>query len=177
MRELELLELQHNEGPCPEAFRSGVPVQCADLRDAVERWPTFAPQALAAGFRSVHALPMRLRDDVIGALNLMRGAPGSLPPDDLDAAQALANVATIGILHHRAAEESRVLSEQLQHALTSRIIIEQATGVVAQRLSLDMDAAFNKMRRYSRDHNLRLSDVARRLVERSLNATELIRRT
>ena len=173
MRELELFELQHDEGPCPEAFHLGQPVECGDLREATERWPRFAAEALDAGYRSVHALPMRLRDDVIGALNLIRATPGSLPEDDLEAAQALANVATIGILHHRAAEESRLLSEQLQHALTSRIVIEQATGVIAQRLNLDMDEAFNRVRRYSRDHNRRLADVARSIVDRSLVAPEL----
>ena len=173
MRELELFELQHDEGPCPEAFHLGQPVECGDLREATERWPRFAGEALDAGYRSVHALPMRLRDDVIGALNLIRVIPGALPEEDLEAAQALANVATIGILHHRAAEESRLLSEQLQHALTSRIVIEQATGVIAQRLNLDMDEAFNRVRRYSRDHNRRLADVARSIVDRSLVAPEL----
>jgi GAF domain-containing protein len=173
MRELELFELQHDEGPCPEAFHLGQPVECGDLREATERWPRFVREALDAGYRSVHALPMRLRDDVIGALNLIRVTPGSLPEEDLDAAQALANVATIGILHHRAAEESRLLSEQLQHALTSRIVIEQATGVIAQRLNLDMDEAFNRVRRYSRDNNRRLADIARSIVDRSLVAPEL----
>lgn len=173
MHDLELFELQHDEGPCPEAYQTGLAVECGDLREAIERWPKFAPEALDAGFRSVHALPMRLRNDVIGALNLIRSVPGPLPLADLDAAQALANVATIGILHHRAAEESRLLSEQLQHALSSRVVIEQATGVIAQRLNLEMDEAFNRLRRYSRDNNRRLIDTANGIVDRSLVAPEL----
>ncbi|MDQ6697214.1 MAG: GAF and ANTAR domain-containing protein [Actinomycetota bacterium] len=177
MHDLELFELQHDEGPCPEAFGSGQAVQCGDLAGAADRWPVFAPEAVRAGFRSVHALPMRLRDDVIGALNLIRTVPGPLPQEDLEAAQALANVATIGILHHRAAEESRLLSEQLQHALSSRVVIEQATGVIAQRLDLDMDAAFNRLRRYSRDNNVRLIDTAKGIVDRSLIAVELTGRS
>lgn len=173
MRDLELFELQHDEGPCPEAFQTGTAVQCADLTQATERWPTFAPEAVAAGYRSVQALPMRLRDTVIGALNLIGAAAGPMPDEDLEAAQALANVATIGLLHHRAAEESRLLAEQLQHALTSRVVIEQATGVIAQRLDLDMNDAFNRLRRYSRDNNRRLVDVAKGIVDRTLVADEL----
>ncbi len=173
MHDLELFELQHDEGPCPEAFQTGVAVQCGDLAEATERWPKFAPEAVNAGFRSVHALPMRLRSDVIGALNLIRTVPGPLPDEDLEAAQALANVATIGLLHHRAAEESRLLSDQLQHALISRIVIEQATGVIAQRLNLEMDEAFNRLRLYSRNHNKRLIDTAKGIVDRSLVAAEL----
>jgi len=173
MQLLELLEIQHDEGPCPDAYRTGRPVLCDDLRNATERWPTFAPAALTAGFRSAHALPMRLRDDVIGSLNLIRTAPGRLPVDDVAVAQALADVATIGILHHRAAKESELLTEQLQYALTSRVIIEQAKGVVAHQLNLDMDGAFNRLRRYSRDHNQRLVDTAQSVVDRSLDATAL----
>jgi hypothetical protein len=173
MRLLELLELQHDEGPCPDAYRSGAPVQCADLRDATRLWPVFAPEALAAGFRAAHALPMRLRDETIGALNLLRVEPGLLPDEDIAAAQALADVATIGILHHRAAAESDLLSAQLQYALNSRVVIEQAKGAVAQRLDLDTDRAFDALRRYSRDHNQRLVDTAAAIVNRNLDAAAL----
>jgi hypothetical protein len=176
MRLLELIELQHDEGPCPDAYRTNAPVQCADLRDATERWPTFAPAALDAGFRAAHALPMRLRDETIGALNLLRVDPGLLPDDDVSAAQALADVATIGILHHRAAADSHLLSEQLQYALASRVVIEQAKGAVAHRLDLDTDQAFDALRRYSRDHNRRLVDVAAAIVDRSLDAATLPRK-
>lgn len=173
MRLLELLELQHAEGPCPDSCRTGQPVQCADLRDATERWPVFAPAALAAGFRSAYALPMRLREHTIGALNLLRVEPGALPADDLAAAQGLTDVATIGILHHRAAAESNLLSEQLQYALNSRIVIEQAKGAVAQRLDLDTDQAFQALRAYSRAHHLRLVDTARAIMDRTLEAAAL----
>lgn len=177
MRLLELLELQHAEGPCPDAYRSGVPVQCADLRDATERWPVFAPAALAAGFHSATALPMRLRDHTIGALNMLRVEPGMLPDADIVAAQALTDVATIGILHHRAATESNLLSEQLQYALDSRIVIEQAKGAIAQKLDLDTDQAFNALRAYSRSNQVRLVDTATAIIARTLDAAELSRRT
>ena len=173
MRVLELLEIQHDQGPCPDAYRTGAPVQCPDLRDATQRWPQFAPDALTAGFRSAHALPLRLRDVTIGALNLLRVEPGALPDEDIAAAQALADVATIGILHHRAAAESHLLSEQLQYALNSRIVIEQAKGVIAHKLELNTDQAFEVLRRYSRDHNQRLADTAVAVVDRTLDTAAL----
>jgi GAF domain-containing protein len=176
MRLLELLEIQHDNGPCPDAYRTGVAVSCPDLRDATERWPQFAPAALATGFRSAYALPMRLRDEVIGALNLIRVDPGPLPPEDIAAAQGLTDLATIGILHHRAARESQLLTEQLQYALSSRIVIEQAKGFLAERLGLDMDKSFAILRTYSRDHNVRLVDTATRVIDRSLNPADLSRR-
>jgi GAF domain-containing protein len=174
MELLELLELQHDEGPCPDAYRSGTQIECTDLNDALDRWPTFAPAATEAGFRSALALPMRLRGNVIGALNLIRIDPGSLPAPDIAAAQALADVATIGLLQHRAAAESRVLTEQLQYALTSRVVIEQAKGVIAERLGLDMGDAFDLLRRYSRNQNQRLADTASGIVARTLE-TDLLR--
>jgi GAF domain-containing protein len=171
---LELFELQHDEGPCLDCYRSGRQVFCADLPGAFERWPVFAPEAIGAGFRSVFALPMRLRDDTIGSLNLLRHEMGSLADDDLLAAQALADVATIGLIHHRAAEESRLLTEQLQYALNSRVIIEQAKGVLAQHSRLDMHDAFAELRRYARNHNTRLVDVARAVADRTLPAQTII---
>lgn len=173
MHLLELLEVQHDEGPCPDAYRTGLAVQCVDLRDATGRWPTFTPYALDAGFRRAHALPMRLRHDTIGALNLLGRSPGPLPPDDILAAQALADVATIGILHHRAAREQQLLTDQLQYALDSRVVIEQAKGVIGHHLDVDMDEAFTLLRRYSRHHNARLADTARSVVDRSLDPSAL----
>ncbi len=174
MRLLELFELQHDEGPCPDAYRTGRAVQHVDLRDAAEIWPKFAPEAVRAGFLSVSAFPMRLRADTIGALNLIRATTGVLDEGELAAAQALADIATIGILHHRAAEESRLLTEQLHYALNSRIVIEQAKGVVSQRLELDMDTSFTTLRNYSRSHNRRLVDVAHEIVDRELPAAALM---
>ncbi len=173
MRLLELLELQDNDGPCPDAYRTGLPVQCLDLRTATERWPTFAPSAVAAGFCSAHALPMRLRDDVIGALNLISPAVGPLSDQDLAAAQALAAVATIGILQNRATAESSLLTAQLQYALSSRVVVEQAKGVVSHFFTIDMDQAFDRLRRYSRNHNARLTDVARAIVTKALTVDAL----
>lgn len=173
MQLLELLEIQHDEGPCSDCYRTGAAVHCADLSMAVDRWPIFAPAAITAGFQSAHALPMRLRDDIIGSLNLLRNTRGQLPHDDVVAAQALADVATIGILHHRAVQESRLLAEQLQYALNSRVVIEQAKGVIAEQLGLGMDEAFQVLRQHSRDHNRRLVDVASAIVDRSLTAADL----
>lgn len=171
MRLLELLELQHDQGPCPEAYRTGTAVQVPDLHDAETRWPKFVGPALEAGYLSALALPLRLRDETIGALNLLRVEAGTLPNDDITTAQALADVATIGILQHRAATESNLLSEQLQYALDSRVIIEQAKGAIAQKLDLSTDEAFNALRRYSRSRNLRLVDVASAVVNRGLDAS------
>jgi GAF domain-containing protein len=168
MEVLELFELQHQEGPCLDCFHTGQPVRCDDLERALARWPRFAPEALAAGFRSVYALPLRLRDQVIGALNLLRAQPGVFGADDLVAAQALADVATIGILQHRAADEYRLLAEQLQYALNSRIVIEQAKGVLAEHAGVDMDGAFAALRRYARDNNRRLVDTAAAVVAGTL---------
>jgi GAF domain-containing protein len=170
MELLELFELQHDEGPCLDCYRSGNPVRCDDLRGAAERWPMFAPEALAAGWASVYALPMRLRDRTIGSLNLLRVEPWPPGEAELVTAQALADVATIGILQYRAAEEQRLLAEQLQHALDSRVAVEQAKGVLAEYAQVSMETAFSALRRYARDHNRRLVDVAVDVVDRSLAA-------
>ena len=168
MELLELFELQHDEGPCLDCYRDGHAVRCDDLRSAVDRWPRFAPEALAAGWMSVYAVPMRLRHQTIGSLNLLRAQPTPLAETDLAAAQALADVATIGILQYRATEEQRMLAQQLQHALDSRVAVEQAKGVLAEHGHLGMEAAFAALRRYSRDHNERLADVACAVVDRTI---------
>ena len=175
MRVLELFELQAREGPCLDSHRTGEPVVNQDLATVNGRWPTFAPEALAAGFRSVHALPMRLRGTVIGALNLFRAEPGEMSPVDLETAQAFADVATIAILQHRAALEAQVINDQLTHALNSRIVIEQAKGMVAERLNLDMERSFAVLRGHARNHNLRLADVAAAVIEGTLAAAALDR--
>ena len=164
MRVLELFEIQAQEGPCLDCHRTGLPVSDRDLTAADRRWPRFAAEALAAGFRSVQALPMRLRGSVVGALNLFHLQPGEMPAADVAAAQALADVATIAILQHRAAQEAQTLNEQLNQALNTRIVIEQAKGMVAERLGLDLEAAFTTLRNHARNHNLRLADVAQDVV-------------
>jgi hypothetical protein len=172
---MEVLQLQSEQGPCLDAYRSGAPVSVPDLGVAVTRWPRFAAALTSLSeFSSVHALPMRLRGQSIGALNLFHRTPGSLPPDDLALGQALADVATIGILQERAIRRAEVVAEQLQTALTSRVIIEQAKGVLAHYGGLTMDVAFDRLRNYARSHNDRLTEVARRLVEHNLPPAEVI---
>ena len=166
-RLLELLQLQTDQGPCPECFHTGRPIAVADLATATSRWPRFAAQARQIGFASVHALPMRLRTDVIGALNLFGTQPGALDPDTIRLGQALADVATIGLLQARAIRQRDILAEQLQTALNSRVIIEQAKGVIAERRHLDMDQSFTLLRSTARTSNRRLSDLARAVVDRS----------
>jgi transcriptional regulator with GAF, ATPase, and Fis domain len=175
MNLLELLELQHEDGPCTESYRRKAPVGEADLSTAVERWPRFVPEALDAGFHSAYALPMRLRDDVIGALNLLRVESGAIDPDDLVVAQALADVATIGILQHRTATENKIIAEQLQYALNSRVLIEQAKGVLGAQADLSMDDAFEAMRSYARSSHQNLTDVARDIAGRGPIVDEVLR--
>ena len=161
---LELFQVQSQQGPCEDCFRLGTAVVNADLREANDRWPVFAPRAVAAGFRSVHAFPMRLRQEVIGALNLFSTEVGRLEPADIRLVQALADVATIGLLQERAIRRSEVLSEQLQGALNSRVIIEQAKGALAQIHGCSVDEAFTRLRMYCRSNNLLLSTVANGVV-------------
>jgi GAF domain-containing protein len=162
---LELFQVQNREGPCLDAFRTATPVINADLAEAGARWPRFAPRATAAGFRSVHAFPLRLRNDVIGALNVFGGQPGSTLDDvDVPIVQALADVAAIGLLQERAIRRGEILTEQLQGALNSRIVIEQAKGAIAQAHGVSVDEAFTLMRDYARRTNRRLSDVAHTIV-------------
>lgn len=173
MRVLELFEIQAQEGPCLDCYNSGRAVVNQDLDAGDGRWPGFAAEALDAGFRSAHALPMRLRGSVIGALNLFRSSVGDMGPADVKVAQALADVATIAILQHRAALEAQVLAQQLTHALNSRVMLEQAKGMVAERLNLDMEQSFATLRNHARNHNLRLSDVAQSVIGGSLAPSEL----
>jgi transcriptional regulator with GAF, ATPase, and Fis domain len=161
---LELFQVQSHEGPCQDCFRDGAAVINSDLAHAVDRWPNFAPRAAAAGFLSVHAFPMRLRREVIGALNLFGSSAGHMDPADARTVQALADVATIGLLQERAVRRGEVLTEQLQGALNSRIVIEQAKGALAQMHSCSVDQAFDLLRNYSRSQRLGLSEVARGVV-------------
>jgi GAF domain-containing protein len=168
MHVVELFEVQAQEGPCLDCSRNGRPVVNEDLATVNGRWPRFAPVALAAGFRAADAIPMRLRDQVIGALNLFRTETGTLTDDDVAAAQALADIATIAIVQHRTSVERQVLADQLTHALDSRIVIEQAKGMIAERLNLPIDQAFTRLRHHARANNLRLSDLAGNLVNGSV---------
>jgi hypothetical protein len=173
---LEMFQLQNDEGPCLDCYQSRAVVSESDLSTAAARWPRFVPAAQALGFDSVHALPMRLRDVTIGALNLFHSPGASLAPGELRIAQALADTATIGILQQRALRASNVLAEQLQTALNSRVAIEQAKGVLAASGDLEMEAAFNALRRYARNHNLRLSDLAHDVATRAVDPALVLRR-
>jgi GAF domain-containing protein len=165
MRLVELFELQAQEGPCPDCYRTGEPALSQNLATTDVRWPQFSPVALEAGFKSVHALPMRLRGVTIGALNLFRADTGALDEADVVAGQALADVATIAILQHRAAIQAHIVVDQLNHALNSRILIEQAKGVLAERTGLSMEASFSWLRNHARSHNLLLVDVAQSVID------------
>ncbi|CAN5381291.1 GAF and ANTAR domain-containing protein [soil metagenome] len=167
-RLVELMQLNSGFGPCVEAFRTGSVVEIADIEKEKSRWPAFQEAALGEGFLSVLAVPLRLRSETIGTLNLFRAETGLMAPEDVTIAQGLADVATIGILPERALRESDTAREQLQNALNSRVIIEQAKGVIAQSRSVDMDEAFRVLRTYSRGNNVALRDVADLVVRRSL---------
>jgi GAF domain-containing protein len=170
---LELFQIQSQQGPCLDAFRTARPVINADLRTAAARWPRFAPRATAAGFRSVHAFPLRLRNEVIGALNLFGSDVGAFDDADVQIVQAVADVAAIGLLQERAIHRGEILTEQLQAALNSRIVIEQAKGAIAQALGVGVDEAFARLRGYARRSNRRLSDIAYAVVTDPTTLREL----
>nr|WP_264081671.1 GAF and ANTAR domain-containing protein [Gandjariella thermophila] len=169
----ELVQLENDQpGPCIEVVCTGRAVVVDDLTGYAERWPRFVDEARRQGFRSVHALPMRLRAEIVGALNLFGAAATRLSEDDQRLAQALADVATIGILQQRALSRRETIVEQLQGALNSRIIIEQAKGVLSERGHVDVDTAFDLLRDHARGHQQRLSDLARTVVN---DRTEALR--
>lgn len=163
-RQLELYQLQAGEGPCLECHRSGTAVMIDDVTEHIDRWPRFTPACRQAGFAAVHALPMRYGDRAIGAMNLLGRHPGRLGPDSARIAQALTDVATIGLLQHRERLGQATLIEQLQTALSSRVSIEQAKGIVVERFGLDPERAFRLLRGHARHHNHRLTDLARAVV-------------
>ena len=173
---VELFQVQNDQGPCFDCYRSGQPVIEENLSVATGRWPRFAPFAIDCGFFAAHALPMRLRRQVIGALNLFRTEPGTLDEPDVSAGQALADLATIAILQARETCDTHSVVDQLQYALQNRIVIEQAKGVLAERAGIGMDAAFTRLRAYARARQLKLARVAEDVIAGSLDAEELIAR-
>ena len=173
-RSLEVFQLQRQQGPCLDCYRSGRPVSAADLSHETARWPQFAAAATGAGFASVHAVPMRLRDQMLGTLGLFGDQVGALNEDDLRLAQALAYVACVALVHDKAAGDRAAVNEQLQTALDSRVVIEQAKGVLAQVGQLNMDEAFAVLRGYARGHNQRLTDLAHTVVNRQLDPRQLL---
>lgn len=171
---LDLLQSQNEEGPCFECYHGGEPVFSEDLEDDSEHWPAFAPVAVEKGFRSVQAIPMRVRGETVGALNLFRVNAGRLAVQDIPLAQGMADLAAIALLQERSLRHARSVVEQLQGALTSRVIIEQAKGILAERAQIGVDAAFTRLRDYARAQNRRLSDVARELIDGQLDVTALL---
>jgi GAF domain-containing protein len=166
---LERLQIMTREGPCLDAVRSVHIVRCDDLDAEAERWPEFVRQARVEGYRAAHAVPVALRADVVGGLNLFRTRPGPVPGPDQVLAGHLATAAATGIVHHRAQREVGTVNEQLKHALASRIIIEQAKGVLAERHRLDLAVAFLRLRSHARSNNQRLANVAQAVVEGTLD--------
>lgn len=165
MKVLELFQIQADEGPCVDCYRTGAAIVNHALTEDDDRWPRFSPRALAQGFYAVHCLPMRLRGRTIGALNLFRTHQGILDVEDVAVAQAFADVATIAILQHQTSINATTLNDQLSNALNSRIIIEQAKGMIRQALNCDMDEAFGRLRTHARNHNEGLTEVATLVVE------------
>jgi GAF domain-containing protein len=172
-RLLELFQLQNEEGPCLDCYHSGQSVACADLTAAPQRWPLFATAAREQGFAAVQAVPMRLREQILGALNLFSSSPNSIPTDATAVAQSFANVATISILQLRALRHSEMVTEQLQTALNSRILIEQAKGILAERRHISLTEAFTLMRSYARNHNRLLSLVAQAVITQDPDIADL----
>ncbi|MBV9839542.1 MAG: GAF and ANTAR domain-containing protein [Solirubrobacterales bacterium] len=170
---LELLQSQNEEGPCFECVAGGRTVFSENLDDDRARWPVFAPAAVRRGVRSVHALPMRARGATIGGLNLFRSKAGRIDQPDATLAQGMADIAAIALIQERTLREGRDVVSQLQGALTSRVVIEQATGMLAERAQIGMDVAFARLRHHAREKNRRLSEVARELIDSQLDASEL----
>jgi transcriptional regulator with GAF, ATPase, and Fis domain len=170
---LELFELQNDEGPCLDCFNSGRAVVNTEPEQAAARWPQFSSAALSAGFQSAHAIPLRLRNAVIGAMNLFCITSTRLDEEEVAVGQALADIATIGLLQERAVRQSGLIAEQLQTALNSRILIEQAKGVLLASAGVDVDRGFQLMRAYSRRTNQPLKQVANDVIARALTAESL----
>lgn len=168
-RLVEILQLRAGNGPCVECYTTGKPVGIPDLDVVAPKWPRFRAGALELGFKSMHSVPLRLRQTTIGSLNLFWDRLGGLGADDLLTVQALADTATIGILQERALRESGVARAQLQHALNSRVLIEQAKGVVAYTRNSNMEEAFDVLRSYARNNGLPLVEVAESVVNRTLS--------
>jgi len=174
IRVVELFALQNDEGPCLECFSSGEPVVNIGVDEAAERWPKFTDAALGAGYRSTHALPLHLRRQAIGAISLFCSTNAQLSAADVALGQALADVATISLFQERAVRQTELLAEQLQGALNSRILIEQAKGSLAARADVDVDVAFSMMRDYGRSTQQAISVVAKSVLDGSLDSGVLM---
>ncbi|MFF2243865.1 GAF and ANTAR domain-containing protein [Arthrobacter sp. NPDC058130] len=165
---VEILQLQAGEGPCVECYQTGTPVVLEDIASLEGQWPDFQAAALSQGFRSVQAVPMRVHGKTIGAMGLFGRNPGALTREDSAIGQALADVATISILQERTIRESALVNEQLQQALNTRVLIEQAKGVIAYRSRVDMEDAFRRLRSFARSNNQSLRETASQVINREL---------
>lgn len=165
---IEVLQQETGAGPCVECFITGVPVTIRDIAGTGDRWPRFKDAASAQGFQSVHAFPLRVRGKTIGAMNLFRADTGELSEEDVAIGQALADVSTISILQERTIRESAVVNDQLQRALNSRILVEQAKGVISQISNVSTNEAFERLRSYARSHRSSLTDTAEAVLNRTL---------
>lgn len=172
MHVLELFELQARTGPCYSAYLAREQVAVTDLEAARDRWPEFVPRALELGFRSGYAFPLRLRGSAIGALNLFRESIKPLAEDDVHLGQSLADVATIGILQERSVSDAELRAEQLQRALDSRVLIEQAKGMLAERLGIEPATAFDRIRSHARSRNMKLREVCQQVAEGGFTLTD-----
>ncbi|GAB3140131.1 GAF and ANTAR domain-containing protein [Marisediminicola antarctica] len=171
---VEIMQLTAGAGPCVDAFASGTTVTVGDIEASGSRWPAFRDEALKHGFKSVHSTPLRLRGRVLGAMNLFSTRVGELNPADIVVAQALADVASIGILHERSTREKEVVSEQLRYALDTRILVEQAKGVLFESTPMTMDESFGSLRTYAREHRVTLRIVASGVIDRSIGVDDLV---
>ncbi|HEX4587468.1 MAG TPA: GAF and ANTAR domain-containing protein [Mycobacterium sp.] len=174
-RELELFQLQADEGPCVDCYKSGEPVTIADLTTATQRWPSFVPAALDGGFASVHALPMRAAGTVLGALGLFGARPGALDDADLLVGQTLTHIACVAILQEHPPTPARVMA-QLRTVLASRVIVEQAKGFLRERLDVTIEDAFTLLRAYAHTNGEHLTDIARRLITERHSRPALVAR-
>jgi GAF domain-containing protein len=171
---VEVMQLNADSGPCIDCFTTGAAISVPNIQSSGGKWPAFQKAAMQYGFHSAHATPMRLRGQIIGTMNLFRTKRGALSGRDAAVAQALTDVATIGILHEHIAREGAILAEQLHHALDSRIFIEQAKGMVSHSRSIPMDDAFTVLRTHARNNNLTIRSVAEGVCARTMSVQSII---
>jgi GAF domain-containing protein len=171
---VEVMQLNADSGPCIDCFSTGAAISVPNIQSSGGKWPAFQKAAMQNGFHSAHATPMRLRGQIIGTMNLFRSKRGAFSDHDAAVAQALTDVATIGILHERVAREGPILAEQLHRALDSRIFIEQAKGMIAHALSIPMDGAFNVLRIHARNNSLTIRSVAEGINARTISVQSII---
>ena len=167
-RLIEVLQQETGAGPCVECYATGVPVTIRDIAGTGDRWPKFKDEAAAQGYQSVHAFPLRVRGKTIGAMNLFRTETGEMSEEDVAIGQALADVSTVSILQERTLRESATVNDQLQRALNSRILVEQAKGMIAHNSNITTDEAFQVLRAHARSHRTNLKDTAAAVLDRTL---------